>query len=150
MPKSPRTPEQRDRDRDRMRERRKDPVVREQQAKYSRDHRKRIGLEESRRRSREGQQKFCMDGTPKVYFVQATLTGPIKIGFTTKRMAGRLRELQGANHEELEILAVVPGTKENELALHRRFAHLRIRGEWFHPAKELLEFVWALSATTAW
>jgi T5orf172 domain len=77
------------------------------------------------------------DGKPRLYFIQAA-SGPIKIGFTTKTPEGRLAELQAGNHEELKLLGVRLGTKAEEAALHEQFRHLKIRGEWFQPAPELL------------
>jgi hypothetical protein len=33
------------------------------------------------------------------------------------------------------------GGRESEAAHHQRFAHLRVRGEWFRPDAELLEYI---------
>ncbi len=65
-----------------------------------------------------------------VYFIQAGPNGPVKIGRAANPPA-RLAELQGANHEELRLLRVIPGNETTERALHGLYAHLRIRGEWF-------------------
>lgn len=66
-----------------------------------------------------------------VYFIQAGGNdGPIKIGIASDPDE-RLGNMQIGNHEELFMLAVVPGTVAMERDLHDRFAAGRIRGEWF-------------------
>lgn len=81
----------------------------------------------------------------KVYFVQDTERGLIKVGFTTKEMRGRLKELQCGNPFPIAVLALVQGTRLDEKLLHDRFEILRFRGEWFHPAPELLDYIASLS-----
>ena len=73
-----------------------------------------------------------------VYFIQAGLSGPIKIGVANNPKA-RLHTFQVGHYEELRLLAAIEGAEPEEAALHRRFASLRIRGEWFRPARALLE-----------
>lgn len=77
---------------------------------------------------------------PCVYFIQFGATGPIKIG-TAVNIAMRLSTLQVACPEELRVILTVDGGEYAEERLHARFSELRIRGEWFRPASELLEFV---------
>ncbi|MYL97038.1 hypothetical protein GR702_04530 [Novosphingobium sp. FGD1] len=72
----------------------------------------------------------------RVYFI-GSRTGPIKIGYS-KNPASRLRELRIGSHVELNVLASRPGTLADEWALHERFSHLRLRGEWFDRAPELM------------
>jgi T5orf172 domain. len=67
-----------------------------------------------------------------VYIVK--LGDRVKIGFTTN-MHQRMRDVP---HEE--ILAVVPGTMQDEARCHAAFAHLRVAGEWFRAEPELLQF----------
>lgn len=74
-----------------------------------------------------------------VYFIQAS-SGPIKIGVAVD-VAARLAELQIGSHESLNLLGVVTGDAAREGELHGMFSSLRIRGEWFRPADELLEFI---------
>lgn len=90
---------------------------------------------------RNSMRKKRMDGTSKVYFIQAGLTGPIKIGCTRKKVSGRMAELQAGNHETLRILKEIPGDYNLERELHQKFKHLQIRGEWFQPTTELILFV---------
>jgi hypothetical protein len=76
-----------------------------------------------------------------VYFAQALGGGPIKIGTTARRVRARLDDLQTGRADELRCLGHLPGDAAVERALHREFAPLRLRGEWFHPAAPLLDFI---------
>ena len=75
-----------------------------------------------------------------VYFIQQGVNGPIKIG-VSGNPEQRLRTLQTANIMDLSLLRTIPGTKHTEIQWHRRFRHLQVHGEWFHPAPELLEAI---------
>lgn len=75
-----------------------------------------------------------------VYFVQAGESGPIKIGLSDNP-AGRVASLQTAHPECLRLLRVIPGNGKYERALHKRFAGLRLQGEWFKPDKTLLAYI---------
>ncbi len=76
-----------------------------------------------------------------VYFIQAVGGGPIKIGLTDDP-TGRLLSLSTAHPEPLRFLALIPeADSQRERELHKRFAHLRLRGEWFRAESELLEFI---------
>jgi len=77
-----------------------------------------------------------------VYFVrQANDAGLIKIGYTDDSIKSRLSTLQTASPEPLTLLCAVPGSRDEETALHARFAPYRRRGEWFEPSSELLEYI---------
>jgi hypothetical protein len=65
----------------------------------------------------------------KVYFIQAGAF--VKIGWS-KDPERRLAQLATACPHELTLLGEITGTVLDEQALHRAFAHLRARGEWFH------------------
>jgi hypothetical protein len=77
--------------------------------------------------------------TAKVYLIRQGESGPIKIGTSTD-VESRLASLQTANPEPLHLLRTFDGDERIERAIHGRFAHLRLRGEWFKPAAELLAF----------
>jgi len=85
-----------------------------------------------------------------IYFARKAEDGPIKIGFTSGAADARLSELQTGNPSQLHVLATATGDKQVEKALHSRFSHLRIRGEWFRGEPELLGFIdglaWASSS----
>lgn len=72
----------------------------------------------------------------RVYFIRAKKSGMVKIGVALDP-AERLRDLQTAAHEPLELLATIEGGRELEQRLHRTFAASRSSGEWFHPTAEL-------------
>lgn len=78
---------------------------------------------------------------PWIYFIQVGNDGPIKIGFTAGNPRARLSKLQIGNPEKLKLLAAVPGSFEDEQAIHATFVALRIRGEWFRPDPILHGFI---------
>ena len=75
-----------------------------------------------------------------VYFIQQGTRGPIKIGVAVD-IAARIKTLQTGCAEPLRVLATVPGSQQAEHALHRQFADLRMEGEWFSPAPELIAYI---------
>jgi hypothetical protein len=80
---------------------------------------------------------------PTIYFVQADPPdGPVKIGFTGRRVVHRMAEGQTFAPKELTLLAETFGTRDDETRLHRLFGAYRVRGEWFLPSliiRELIE-----------
>lgn len=81
-----------------------------------------------------------------LYAIQAGEGGPIKIG-VTMRPAERLRTLQTANADRLIGRAAWRAMPGEEQALHERFADARLRGEWFRPVPELVEYLLAEGRT---
>lgn len=75
-----------------------------------------------------------------LYFVQQGLRGPIKIGWTCD-LEKRVATLQTGNPEPLYVLVAVPCWPDLEGVAHRVFAPYRLRGEWFSPAPQLLEYI---------
>ena len=76
----------------------------------------------------------------RVYFIQENGMGAIKIG-VSKHAQPRVREMQGSTPHTLALLATVEGGHGVEHALHSLFAHAHIRGEWFRPIEELIEYI---------
>ena len=75
-----------------------------------------------------------------IYFAQLP-TGAIKIG-SSDNVRERLRTLSIEYRAKLGLLAVLPGGRKEEHAIHRQFAHLRFpKTEQFRPAPELMEFI---------
>lgn len=72
------------------------------------------------------------------YFISDDLCSAVKIG-RTYNISERLDCLQTGSARTLRVLAVVDGDHEDKF--HKRFSHLRLRGEWFSPALELLTFI---------
>lgn len=63
----------------------------------------------------------------------------VKIGWTSKTPPeARLNDYQAGNPRVLVMLGTLPGTKADEGALHRKYQHDNILGEWFRPTDELL------------
>lgn len=84
-----------------------------------------------------------------IYFVQAGLSGPIKIGVTTD-IKNRLSQLQTGNPENLRLLALHLGDRHLEKALHRYFAPHQVKSEWFMPNEELVELIENPSYLALW
>lgn len=77
-----------------------------------------------------------------VYFISAAAADfPIKIGISQSRHI-RFASLQNALPYDLEILALMP-TEDPllERRLHRQFAGLRLKGEWFRRTPELMAYI---------
>lgn len=73
-----------------------------------------------------------------VYFIAEEGNSEIvKIGYAVS-IDKRLAQLQGGNIRELQVMRVIKGDAQAEQWLHRRFAPLRIRGEWFHFDPEMM------------
>ena len=82
-----------------------------------------------------------------VYFVQAGGDGgPVKIGIA-RDLGSRLNSLRTGCPDPIVVLATAPGGKNEEAALHERFATHRRRGEWFAAAPELLAYVDSVAAS---
>lgn len=80
-----------------------------------------------------------------LYFIQRA-DGPIKIGVAA-HVPGRLKHLQTGSSDLLTLLWSAPQDEHlNERAVHRRFRHLRLEGEWFRAETELLDFIAARGA----
>lgn len=75
-----------------------------------------------------------------VYFVQATESRRIKIGFTA-RLGKRLLAISTYCPEPVQVIGIMHGTIQDELALHERFKSCRIRGEWFAETPELTDYI---------
>lgn len=76
-----------------------------------------------------------------IYFIQAANgRGPIKIGVSI-RPEKRLVSIQLISPTRLKIIKTLKGGQDQELALHHHFAHLRLHGEWFEAAPELVDFI---------
>ena len=76
----------------------------------------------------------------EVYFVQESGVGFIKIGMSMNVEMRMCALLQGMPHD-LTLLATMPGANRVEALVHAHFKHARVRGEWFRPVPELIEYV---------
>lgn len=75
--------------------------------------------------------------TNYVYFATYGGRGPIKIGISCAPEV-RLRDWGSGLPYAPILLGMFSGSHKDERALHLRFAHLRLRGEWFRRAPELM------------
>jgi hypothetical protein len=80
-----------------------------------------------------------------IYFVEAADNGLVKIGYA-KRPAARLHQLQSISPSALTLKGVVRGSRSHEVRLHEHFKENRVRGEWFSPCQELVDFLAGLPA----
>ncbi len=73
----------------------------------------------------------------------------IKIGSTTQKVGIRISAHRGLFKKPVTLLATMPGGREEEKRIHRRFAHVQLHRhdnvggppEWFYPTRELMEFI---------
>jgi hypothetical protein len=76
----------------------------------------------------------------EVYFLRESGSGAIKIG-TSTNVALRVRNIRRDMPHEVVLLATIRGGYQVEAQLLAFFEHARIRGEWFRPVPELLEYI---------
>ena len=76
-----------------------------------------------------------------IYFARCGNDGPIKIGHTTTALSSRVSFLQVGCPWPISIIGTMEGGPADETSLLRKFAQINMRGEWFHPAAELLGFI---------
>ncbi|QIG76677.1 hypothetical protein EVC28_053 [Rhizobium phage RHph_I1_23] len=76
-----------------------------------------------------------------VYFIKPVdQDGPIKVGHSI-HPPHRLSSLQTWSPVLLEIAASFEGQIETERAIHHRFAHCQVRGEWFDADPDLIALI---------
>lgn len=97
-------------------------------------------LTAAERQMRARDKRRTEQGGEHVYFVRRESDGLIKIGFSNS-VVDRVRHLSGELRTRIDILATISGGAALEASLHERFAHLRVRGEWFRPEGALAEYM---------
>lgn len=86
---------------------------------------------------RESLSSLSREIGPCVYFIR-TNDGLVKIGYTGN-VGQRKRSFRV---DWTNLLAVVPGTIDDEQSLHQRFAaHLARGQEYYHPAPEIIDHI---------
>lgn len=75
-----------------------------------------------------------------IYAIQNTTSKNIKIGFTTKDINYRLKQLQTGNENKLQLLYSIDGSFKTESSIHKEFKDLRLEGEWFRFDERITEF----------
>jgi hypothetical protein len=78
-------------------------------------------------------------GGTMIYFIRFGSRRIVKIGYCRDHPRTRLATMQTGTPERLHLLGMAPGTKDDEAEWHKRFAHLRVNGEWFQWTPELRE-----------
>ena len=76
-----------------------------------------------------------------IYFIQCGKNGPIKIGKTSRKLSIRLSNMQTDCPYKLKCIWLYRGDEYTEETIHKKFKSEHIRGEWFHPSKQLLQFI---------
>jgi hypothetical protein len=75
-----------------------------------------------------------------VYFIQAGENGPIKIGTSTVPQI-HLDRLQQGNHEELNLVAEIPGERNLEKKVRADLEVFERGRQWFYPTDEVLDYI---------
>ena len=72
-----------------------------------------------------------------VYFIRCNEF--VKIGFSTNNLIKRFEAIQCGNPYKLELEFIMPGGKIEEGELHKKFKHIKKRGEWYILTKKEVE-----------
>lgn len=78
------------------------------------------------------------NGRERVYFLE--MGDFIKIGRSTD-VRRRIQSFESFLPLPTKLLHEMPGTCDTETDIHRKFKHLRVKGEWFRSHPELTEFI---------
>lgn len=78
-----------------------------------------------------------------VYFIKSEMLGLIKIGYCTDgKFKSRFCQLRVSSPDNLLLMGLISEADRNyEKSLHVRFKYLRVRGEWFSPGEDLVNFI---------
>jgi hypothetical protein len=85
-----------------------------------------------------------------VYFIRDPRGGEIKIGLAQRsRLQQRSELMQLGNPGELELLGLIPARNSAALVreLRAAFSDAQIRGDWYEPIPELLEYIRSRAVT---
>lgn len=79
----------------------------------------------------------------RVYFLLSKKCRTLKIGYSS-RLSNRIKALQASSPEDLTLLKSIPGSKQLEAELHKKFCASRLHGEWFSATPEIMEYIKSL------
>jgi hypothetical protein len=82
----------------------------------------------------------AMNAMGPVLYVVRLNDRAIKIGYT-EQLGDRLRYLRAYTKSEVELLATMPGTRDQERDVHRRLAAHAARGHYYRPTAEVMAIV---------
>jgi hypothetical protein len=77
-----------------------------------------------------------------VYFLWSHKDHLVKVG-STANLNTRITTIAKQENAEVDLLGIMSGYEWHEKNIHRQFKHLRVRGEWFLPYVDLMEYIWA-------
>lgn len=80
-----------------------------------------------------------VDAVGTIYFV--IVHKYIKIGFAKNDLESRLNQIQTGCPYPMYLVGTCRAHHAVEKQMHQKFAHLRVRGEWFYLSKELGEYI---------
>lgn len=75
-----------------------------------------------------------------VYLLYARNLGTVRIGWTS-RPNRRPDEISPSTPSPVHYLALLPGTRDDEMQLHYKFSHLYQHGSWYRYTEEMYNFV---------
>lgn len=78
--------------------------------------------------------------TGHVYFIVAGDANAVKIGFS-RNPGARFTNLSTGSPVPLVFYGSIPANRNTETALHQKFKHLRMDGEWFRGTPELYDHI---------
>lgn len=79
-----------------------------------------------------------------VYFVQDCSSKYIKIGYS-QSVENRIKGMETDNPHNLELLAVIPGTRKTEKVIHEMLREHNHRSEWFYPEEPVMKLIKAIN-----
>lgn len=80
-----------------------------------------------------------------IYFMQGENGGSIRIGYSINP-SKTLISLEKGYPDKLKILLVIPESCEKAIQLQNKFEHLKLKGGWFKPDKEIFDEIEKLKA----
>ncbi|EBX1651016.1 TPA: GIY-YIG nuclease family protein [Salmonella enterica] len=101
------------------------------------------GLMATMRRVMEDQRKE----PPQVYVLSSKKTGLTKIGYSSN-IPQRIKSLGNSGPYCLKLECLIPGGRETENMLHRKFAAKRKHGGWFALSKDDIEGLKSVALTS--
>jgi hypothetical protein len=82
-----------------------------------------------------------------IYFIEAVGADLVKIGFTTRWVSQRLREIQTCCPFELKLLTSLEDYPGREWTAHALFATQHVRGEWYRLDDRMRLFIEQVKTT---
>lgn len=84
---------------------------------------------------------------PQVYVLSSKKTGLTKIGYSSN-IPQRIKSLGNSGPDNLTLECLIPGGRETENMLHRKFSTKRKHGEWFALCRDDIEGLKSVALTS--